>query len=73
MMSHPRTSTRPEARGIIDAYWTCSVSVYHQRTTAEADLLRSAHEPMQLVRLASRNSVSQPSFLNLGKVPGGCR
>ena len=28
--AHLRTSTRPEARGIIDAYWTRSVSIYHQ-------------------------------------------
>src|SRR5215203_4008831 len=34
--AHPRTSTQPEARGIVDASWTCSVSVHHQRTPAEA-------------------------------------
>ena len=28
--AHLRPSTRPEARGIIDAYWTRSVSVHHQ-------------------------------------------
>jgi hypothetical protein len=58
---HRRTSTRPEARGIIDAHQARSVPFHHQRTCAEADLLRSADGRGELVPLAPTHRLSQSS------------
>jgi hypothetical protein len=66
---HRRTSTRPEARGIIDAHQARSVPFHHQRTCAEADLLRSADGPGELVPLAPTHRLSPMPCLKVAAQP----